>query len=223
MRFYIFTAFNLTIIITAVVALIRFRKVDQRFRPFLIRSMVAAVSESVSTVMILNGHQTLLNGNVYVLVEAMLLFWYLWEEGGFGSRIKLFRASLVSLLVFWITEVMVIKGITAPAPVFRIVYSIALVVLSINVLNKLLFTTRGALIKNASFVLCASFCIYFSAKALVQSFMIYGLDRTGSFMINVFAITIYLNLVMNLLHAGVILWMPKKQKFISPYWQPSPA
>ena len=88
--------------------------------------------------------------------------------------------------------------------------------MSISMINKLIFTIEGPLLREPTFLLCISFVIYFTFKALIQSFVIYGVNRTSAFLLNIYVIMVYINLVCNLLHALALLWMPRKARSILP-------
>jgi len=69
---------------------------------------------------------------------------------------------------------------------------------------------------DAVFILCTGFIIYFTFKALIQAFAIYGFSRGNSFLLNIYIIMIYLNFLVNLLYLYAVLWIPTKIKYSMP-------
>src|SRR5690606_4990452 len=107
---------------------------------------------------------------------------------------------LVFLLV-WITDTLVAGSITQTSVYFRIFYSFIIVFFSINMINKKIFSSKQSLLRDPSFIIYISFCIYFTYKALIEAFILYGIDSSGDFFLNIYIIMIYVNFGVNLLYA----------------------
>lgn len=214
MNFYLYAALSLTIFVAGVISLIRFPKINETYYPFVFCLWIGCINESLNIYLVINGYQTLLNNNIYALIESVLLIWFLKE----GRLIKKhFIILVLSLIIGWSVETFVIRNITDNSTLFRIFSSLAIVILSIKVINRLIFSQQKHLLKSSTFLLCIAFIIYFTYTVLVQSFVIYGVDRQSTFLLNIYVIMIYVNLAVNLLYALAVLWMPKKARYISPF------
>lgn len=216
MNFYLFIGFNFTILIAGIIAAFRFKRIDKIYLPVILCFWIGAVNETISLLLMLNGHQTLVNNNIYVLTESFLLTLF-FKKSGIFSRHWHFLFFIGLFLLTWLLENWLLSPITKNSTYFRIVYSMIIVFFSINLINRLIFSTYGNLIKNATFILCVAFIIYFTYKVLLQSFVIYSVDRKSSFLLNIYIIMIYVNLGTNLLYALAVLWMPRKARYIMLY------
>lgn len=213
MHLYIYLSFNLSILIVGLISMIRFKAMNKAYYPFIYKTWAASINELLSATLVLNGFHTILNNNFYVLVESLLLTWFFKRMGLLGSGNKIFSAIILFLSMVWLIEITLFTGLFKVATIFRIVYSLLVVMMSITLINKLFFNSRNSFNKNAAFLLCTTFIIYYSAKAVVQAFTIYGIDRQSEFLLNIYIIMIYLNLFINILHIIVVLWIPRKLKF----------
>lgn len=214
--FYLLAPFN--IFLPGIIAIIRFRSIHSIYYPFLYCLWVGCFNEALSHFLILNGHYTLVNNNIYVLLESFLLVWLFRELGVIRQKWQ-FPGLLFVLAGFWVAENFIFGSITLYSRFFRIFYSFVLVFLSINTINKLLFSRRR-LLSDATFLLCLSFIIYFTYKALACSFILSKALERSTFLLNVFHIMSYVNFITNLLYALVVLWMPGKPRYLQPSLSP---
>jgi hypothetical protein len=216
--FYSLAAFN--IFLPGIIAIIRFRAIHRVYRPFLYCLWVGCTNEVLSHFLILNGQYTLVNNNVYVLLESLFLVWLFRELGTLRQRGQV--PALVLLLAgAWVAETFIFGSLTLYSRMFRIFYSFVVVFLSINTINKMLFSHRRRLISDATFLLCLSFIIFFTYKALIGSFALYDALGRTTFLRNLFNIMNLVNFVTNLLYALAVLWMPGKPKYLQPSLSPS--
>jgi hypothetical protein len=162
-------------------------------------------------------YQTLANNNIYVLLESLLIVSYFKTNKEMSLKWR-FDLLLVLLVLSWISENFIFQRITAHSCYFHIGYSLTIVVLSINLINKLLFQNHANLLRNADFVLCLCFVIYFTYKAIIEALTIYGIQANLAFWLRIYDIMAYINLGVNLLYILAILWMRKKAKYILPLY-----
>jgi hypothetical protein len=214
MNYYLYVGFNLSIFIAGIIGLVRFSRIDPAYYPFLFCLWIGCLNEVLSVVLIANGGKTLVNNNFYVLIESLMITWFFYKKRLF-KKPPLFAVLILSFIVFWITETL-IRGITSNSTYFRIFYSFAIVIMSIHMVNEIIFTEKK-LTRNSVFLLCVCFIVYFTYKALLQAFVLYGVSRS-SFLLHIYVLLIYVNLGVNLVYALAVLWMPRKMKFIQPYY-----
>ena len=207
--FYSLAPFS--IFLATIIALFRFRVIHPMFYPFIFCQWVGAANEVFSHFLILNGQYTIINSNIYVLVESFFLVWLFRELGTIRSK-RSFVALLLLLTGVWLAENVVFGSVVLYSRFFRIFYSFVIVFLSINTINKMIFSQRR-LLRDACFLLCLAFIIYFTYKALACSFVLSKeLERT-TFLLYIFHIMTYVNFITNLLYALVVLWMPGKPNY----------
>ncbi|MEI9912224.1 MAG: hypothetical protein WDO71_22780 [Bacteroidota bacterium] len=97
---------------------------------------------------------------------------------------------------------------------FIIVHSIIIVLMSINLINRLLFSVSRSLGRNPVFLICMGMAVYFTYAVLVEAFWVYGLNQSPSFRLGIYEILSYINLFTNLFFGFASLWMPLKPQYI---------
>ena len=211
-----------SILIAAIIALVRFNKISKCYWPIVFCIWVASLNEILSYLLVINGHYTSVNNNIYVLAEALLFFTFFKNMGIFKKIPWSFRIFMGSMVLLWLWENGVQGKITYVSSLFRITYSFFIVLMSITVINKLLILdmyrplemdSRGIL-RNPVFLICVGAIVFFTFKVLVEIFWLYGLDHSNAFRMKLYDILIYINLVKNGIYALAVLWMLPKQKYI---------
>ena len=206
--------FALSILIAAVIALVRFKDMDSMYFPFILLVWIASVNEILSVVLLNLKFQTLINNNIYVLCESLTILWFFKKTGTVLTGKRVFLLLGLSFIVFWISENFIMGRITQISSYFRIYYSFVVVILSITTVNHLIVTASKTLLKMPVFLISIGFIIYFTYKILVEAFWVYGLNNSMKFQQNVYAILMYLNLFVNILYALAVLWIPRKREYI---------
>lgn len=210
-------AFSFSIFIAGIIALIRFNKINKCYYPFLYCIWIACVNELLSFILFKNNSSTSINSNLYVLIESLLIIWLFQRLKRFNKQNYLFLIIAISFLIIWCIENFVVEKITGIAMYFRIYYSLIIVLLSINYLNQMLGSAKEINWKNSDLLLCLGFILFFTYKLLVQSFWLYGLKSSKNFLLTVYPIMVYINLVSNLIYAIAVLWMPRKLVYTQQY------
>ncbi len=213
MSFTLMIIFNFSILVAGLIAVIRYGKIHKSYRPVIYCVWVACFNEIISFVLAKNGYYTVINNNIYVLIEALLIIHFFNNIRVFKKNKVLFIIIFSCLILIWFLDNQFLKRITSVSSYFRILSSFVIVLLSIISLNNLLLTTRKNLIQNSVFLLCVGFIIYFTYKILVEVFWLYGLNVGRDFQLVIYRILSYINLFTNLVYALAILWMPRKQVF----------
>jgi hypothetical protein len=214
MNFYTVTVLSFSIFIPGIIGVFSFKRIQSSYYPFLFALWLGCLNEILSFLLIMNHQHNTVNNNIFVLFEAILLSWYFKEAGTLRKNNLVFVITL--LLLIWVAENLVFKTIDVNSSYFRIAASLLIVVLSIHLINHELGRYQPGILKNADFLLCCCFIIYFTYKALIQSFIIYGQTRDFRFLQKIYSILVYVNLGINLLYSIAVLCMPRKLKFILP-------
>ena len=208
--------FSFSISIAAIIGLIRFRKINPAYYPFLYCIWIGLLNEIVSYIITHNKHSNAINNNIYVLIESLLITWQFKNWGLFHRTRYLFAGILSGFVLLWTAEILFVEGIKLTISYFRIVYSFVIVLMSLPIINRELLRERKNILKNAIFLITLTFVIYYTYKVIVGIFWLYGLGVNSHFRMNVVWILIYVNLFSNLVYALAILWMPIKHRFSLP-------
>jgi len=216
MNFTLVIAFSLSIYIAGIIAVIRLKKINKIYYPFLISIWLGCLSELVNSLLAGKNLNSYTNINLYILFETLLITLFFRNLGLFQFQKKLFYSIIGGLIAGWIIENIIVKQINTIAIYFTIYSSLIIVLLSVTILNKLIVSSRRTFITNPIFLLCIAFIIYFTYQVMVYAFWIYAPQSDAGFLLKIFSIMIYINLLTNLIYALAVLWMHKKQEFTLP-------
>jgi len=146
---------NFSIAIPALLAVIRFKQIQRSFYPLIFLIWLGLANESLSIVMIFSTGSNTANANIFVLAEFLLLLlqFYSWNTGS-GKKYFLF-ASLG--LAVWITDNLVLNTLSQNNSLFRALYSLAILFLSIKQIGKTVAWAKARLLKKAIFIFCITF------------------------------------------------------------------
>jgi len=216
MNFYIIVLLSFTILIAGIIGGVRFNRVHHSYYPLLYFFWLAGLNEILSVLLLMQGINNNVNGNIYFLFESFLITWYFQKIGIFKKVPVLFYCILTALGVSWVFENFIFSSINKVGVYFRIIHSFIVVLMSIHAINNLITNNQGSLFKNASFLVCIGFIIYYTYKVIVEAFYIYGLSSSLQFQVVIYEILVYINVVVNFIYALAALWMPKRQAFTLP-------
>jgi hypothetical protein len=209
--------FGFSILIAGIIACIRFQRINSSYYPFVFCIWVACINEILSYILGHTVHNTSVNNNIYILLEFLLFTWQFERWGIFKGYRRLLQAILIITVLFWLTENFYISKINRVTFYFRIYYSFLIVLMSITTINQLIISERKTVARNATFLICLGFLIYYTFKVLTQTFWLYGVSVSREFRLNVIYTMLYINLLANLIYALAVLWMPTKQRFSMPF------
>jgi hypothetical protein len=205
-----------SLLLPALIAIVKFKNAARSFLPFFIFIWTGVANELIGYFTIRYLRNNSVNNNIYVLAESLLLLWLFYSWQLFSHTKWLLWALAAAFVLFWMGEVFVFSEITRVAAYFRIFYSFPIVLLSISMINRLIIQENTNLLKNAAFIICVAFVIYFTFKILVEIFYIYGMMQSAYFRIRVYDIMRVINLLCNLIYAVALIWIPKKSSSLMP-------
>lgn len=204
-----------SIIIAAVLGVIRFKEIEKSYYPFIYICWLAVIFEILAAVF-QTAMSTLWPSNIYVLLEGLLYVWQFKKWGSFRRRPYLYYVVLVMIGGLWLTDIIILKSLHKLSSYYRIGFSMILVILAIDLINKLIVNERKKFLTNAKFLICIGVVIYFSYKMVIETFFLYLKATESPFVKNLFDILTYINLFTNLLFGYLVLWIPRKKSFLKP-------
>ena len=213
MNHFLVVIFSYSIIIAAIIGLIRFDKLDKAYIPFILLVWIGLLNEIISTISINIFRSNAVNSNIYVLLESILILWFFKNLKLFEKRRRLFSLIAIFYIIMWVADNFYISSLSQFSSYFGIGYSLITVLMSTQIINKLILEEKARLNKNAVFVIMIGFIVFFTYKALIEIFWVYGLNASTSFRLQVYRIMAYINLSVNLLFALAILWIPRKREY----------
>ncbi len=206
--------FSLTVAFPAIAGLIRFRKVNTIYYPFLLYIFVSLLNELLVG-LVLNHYSKearTVNWQIFNLFEGTIILvqFYYWKL--FERHKTLFLVLFSILTGGWIIENFIFSNIQAFNPVYLISCSFIIVLLSIQNINHIIVNqNQSPLTRNAMFIICVALVIYFIYNMFVFTLMAKGINGMGKeFKMQVFEIKVYINALTNLLFGLAVCLIPTK-------------
>lgn len=217
MNYLLFVSFSFSILIAAVIGLINFKKIDRAFHPFIYCIWLASVNEIVSFLLTKHHINTAPGNNIYVLAEALLIGWQFkkWKMMSFYKHA--FQIYVAFMIMVWLAESLPLSELNKIKVGFRITSSAIIVLMSMNLISKVIFESGRSLVLNAKFIFGTAFIIYFLYRIFIESFLYFGFKIDADLYSDIFIILSVINLLCNLLYACALLCIPRKIYFIEPY------
>jgi hypothetical protein len=213
---------SLSIVFAVIIGVIRFRKINPSYYPFIYRVTLSLVVELIRRVLILQNDLSAatLVTNIFALADFLLFAWLFHNWGLFKRDRNLFLATIFTGFVVWC-----IATYTSPRHFFsanlyfRILYSFTLIFFSVTTLNSLIINTRGGMLKNAKCWICIGIIIFYTLFVIICTTQLSVLRENVSkdFQRRFYDIMVFSNLFVNLLYAAAALWIPRRKVFSTVY------
>ncbi|MHA4810889.1 hypothetical protein ACX0G9_22470 [Flavitalea flava] len=203
-----------SILLPLFAGLIRWRRLDKNYQPFLGLLVIGFITEIISFALIRGYHTSnLIPLNCYALVEWSLIAWQFHVWGFLRQRKSFFYVLLAFTTLFWITENLILGFINQIVPYFRFLYFFLIVILSVNKINFMITHDNRNLFRNPKFLICIGFIIYF--LFMIVYFWAYQVSLFGKSEITnvIIFLMAYVNVLTNIIYAIAFLLIPAPQKF----------
>lgn len=206
----------LVMIISLVLIYFRRRQMINSFKPYVVFSVVALISDCIIKILIALGYQTSFFSNFYVLIEFPILLWlfYAWSSRRNSS---IFIGLFIAGLVIWIVDNLIINSLYRINSYYRIYYSAVLILCSINQINKIIFSENGKLWLNAKFLICTTSVIYYSYRIFIEALFLFQSEFSNEFLKGVYAIMMFVNFFAHLIYTLAVLCIPTRREFTLQY------
>jgi hypothetical protein len=201
------------IIIPTMISIFRFQLVEISFRPFIYLIICSALAQIIGEVLKRDPSYNAFF-NSFNLIECFLILWQFKKWNIFQTTF-IYHLYLFCFTIIWLIENIFLGGfLIVSGQYFCVIYSVAVVFMSITVINQLLFGQKINLLKNSVFLICCSFLLYCTVSIITLIFFIYGLQLGQDFRDGVAWIIGVTNSLYSIISTLAILWMPKKQSYL---------
>jgi hypothetical protein len=188
-------------------ALVRIRKIDPSYYPFLLWIFLGLVNESLNFILIKLVGSNAVSFNIFHIIEALLITYQLMVWGFLKSRPSYLYWVSVAFVITWTVENLLFNKIFEFSPFFRIFYAFALVLIIVNEIFYIARETSN-LFTNAKFIICTGLILLFVYQILFEgALMVSTTKSTINYIISIF---IFMNASLNAIYAWGILVMKKK-------------
>jgi hypothetical protein len=210
---------SLSIGIAVIIGIVRFRRIDPSYYPFIYNTIAALVIEIMNRILMETGHPKLfiflLNTFSYFDFFLFTLLFHNW--GLFNRKKTTFIAIAGIFFLIWAASNAIFTGFIKLNLYFFILYSFALIFFSVSTFNKMVVHERSSIFRNPKFWICLGVITFYSFFIVWSSTGIsLFYDKTSpEFRRGLQAINVYSNLLVNLLYAVAVIWIPRKKNFTS--------
>jgi hypothetical protein len=202
---------SMTVLFPFISGLVRLRMISRLYRPFLLLIATGVLSEIISRIAINYFRNNAVVLNIFSLTECLLIIaqFYYWR---YHSRTRRWYPYFGILCIgIWIWEnIFYRNGFVEVGTVFRVSEAFILVILSINEINYLLINDNKSLLKNARFLICAGFLIYFLYQILLEGSIYISSQQKGSIANRIIELSSYINAFVNIIYGIAVWYIPKR-------------
>ncbi|MDH7462193.1 hypothetical protein QEG73_12925 [Chitinophagaceae bacterium 26-R-25] len=203
-----------SILLPLIPGLLRFPYIEKSYRPFIVLLLIGFINEIISFISISIFKTNEVSSNLYLLAEAMFLFYQFHVWGFLKSKDKAFYLFTGLFAIVWIVEEICFGQIASNSRIFVISYSFAVTLLGINQINYIIIHEDRRLLRNGRFILCMGFIIFYIYQILYEGALYVNpyLDdnlETSNLIILFFG---NLNFFVNILYAIAVFLIPVEAK-----------
>jgi len=210
---------SLSIGLAVIIGIVRFRRIDPSYYPFLFNCGVALTVELLNWGLTQDGHPDafILVQNIFSYLDFYLFLWLFHNWGLFNRKKTTFITLAIVFFVIWLLEGILLTGFIKHNVYFFTLYSFALIFFSVSTFNKAVVNERISIFKNPKFWICIGLIIFYSFFILVvvTSISLFKVSVSREFRRGLQAISVYSNLLVNILYAVAAIWIPRKKNFTS--------
>lgn len=203
---------SLSILAPFTIALIRFRNIQTNYRPFIALIILGVLSELLSFASIRMFKSNAVVINVFMLFECILILYQFYTWRFYSTPRRWYWIVPAIFILGWIVQNIVFYKIEEFSPFFHVAYSFVIVMLSINEINYLITHENRHLFRNARFLICLGFIIFFIYQILYEgSYYISTTEKNLAIAMTITSWTAYINVLTNIIYAVAIAYIPAKK------------
>jgi hypothetical protein len=211
--------FSLSIGFAVIIGIVRFRRIDSSYYPFIYNAIVALAVEILNRILTVTGHPVafILVLNIFSYIDFFLFLW-LFHNWGLFNRNKLTFIIIAGVfLILWLLNNILLTGFVKHNLYFFILYAFALIFFSVNTFNKTVVHERSSIFRNPKFWICLGVIIFYSFFVVTVStgISLFMHSVSKAFMAGLQSISVYSNLLVNILYAVAVIWIPRKKNYTS--------
>jgi hypothetical protein len=156
---------------------------------------------------------TFITYNIAVPIVCTMYLWLFKGWGLFTGKRMALIILFALLMMMWVADHFLLNGyrLDKRTTYFRVCYSLTLVILSVNSINRLIVSEKKNLLQNSQFLICIGLVIYFTYRIIVDAFSLKGMSQP--FLLQLGDFNRYLLVGLNLIFALAALWIPSKKNF----------
>jgi hypothetical protein len=204
---------SFSIAIPAIIGLVRYKKMDPTYHPFIWICCALTLNETIRYILIQNKVYTFTSYNIALPIICFLYIYQFKRWGLFRHRARLPLIIAGLMLTIWVADHFLINGnlLKTRTYYFRVCYSLLLVLMSVSTINHLIVSEKKNLLLNPKFLICICLMVYYTYRILVDAFSLNNMSE--AFLRQLGDFNRYLLIGLNLIFALAALWIPRKKNF----------
>lgn len=213
--YYLFLATIWVIVFPSFIAFIRFSQIPKEFKPLVYLLWLGLATEVAALISAKLVHNNLYIYNTYMLADFFMTLWLFYGWGAFRRIRKPLLYGIASLfLCLWVFDNCLLNSITQSSIIFRMTYSITLVLLGIEQLSRIYVNNNGYLNRNPYLYICLGVIFYYTYNSFIPLLTDSSLFSPSPTLWR-YTMLIYslINVVTNILYSIALLWMRKKARY----------
>jgi hypothetical protein len=208
---------SLSVVFSVIIGIVRWKVIDSSYYPFIYNLIVGLLVEIINA-----SHPysvvTVKTLNIFSLIDFFLFAWLFHNWGLFNHNKKRFLMIVCAFGIAWLFITFFLNKFSNINNLFLLIYSAALIFLSVTTFNKIVVQQRINIFTNARFWICIGIIIFYSFFILTRATdLSTGVLKhvSKSFKLNLQLINSYSNVLVNLLYAVAVIWIPRKKNITS--------
>ena len=189
------------------------------YYPFIYNAIAALSVEVLNRILNVTGHPDAFTFmlNVFSYVDFFFFLWLFHNWGLFNRRKSTFITIASIFFVIWLVTNIVFTGFVENNSYFFILYAFALIFFSVNTFNKMVVHERSSIYRNPKFWICLGIIIFYSFFIVVftTGLSLFEHSMSTVFRSELWKISVYSNLLVNLLYAAAVICIPRKKNYTS--------
>lgn len=216
-------AYILLCITTAIVILffIRFKVISRNliFFLFCFELFLYDISLYLTARIGFNNHIIANINTLLYFPLAILMLFKVWESiKGKTQTLRVFKYSiLILILVGWLVENFIAKDILVYNSILSAVVSLVLVIMSIYLINVLLFVKSSSLLRDSEGLVLIGMLVRSFSSGLLLLFMNYRMEYKDEFYSNILSIVNIGLIISGVFFLFAIICLPKNRKYTWPF------
>jgi hypothetical protein len=211
--------FSLSIGFAVIIGIVRFRRIDSAYYPFIYNIIVALLVEILNRILTVRGHPSafVFVLNVFSYIDFFLFLWLFHNWGLFHRKKSTFIITAGIFFLIWLLEGVLKTGFVKLNLYFFMLYAFALIFFSVSTFNKVVVHERSSIFRNPKFWICLGIIIFypFFILTVTTGISLFRNNVSVQFRRDLQAISVFSNFLVNILYAVAVIWIPRKKNFTS--------
>lgn len=206
---------SFVIIIPALVAAIRYPVIDEVFRPLAYNLWIGLLAEILAHFFRITIKNNLYVFNVFMLFDFITFLWLFRSWGAFEKISRQKRTwFLVIFILLWLWDNCYQHSLGGKNFIFRISYSLVLLLVAIDQMNNVVIKSNHSLKLNPYLYISVGIIFYYAYSIFISLFNSPLFRPSAQLWKWNMLIYVIINVCTNLLFAISFIWMRKKVRFI---------